>query len=164
MTLDLRALFSGKEKELPFGFLIDLSEISVGAQTPFATPVRVEGKVESIADTLCLSAEAFVKYFAECDRCGEPCEKEYSVKVGYVLVTELAGEEQDHILVVEDMTIDLDELLREEIILSIPSKHLCSENCKGLCVTCGKNLNEGECSCNKKQIDSRLEILKNLLD
>lgn len=164
MTLDLRSLFSGKEKAVPFEFCFSLSDITVAGETPFKSPVEVSGKVESVADTLCLSAECRAVYSAGCDRCGEICEREYSVKVGYVLVTELAGEEQDHILVVPDMVIDLEELLREEVILSAPSKHLCKDDCKGLCVTCGKNLNEGECTCEKGHIDSRLEILKNLLD
>ncbi|MDD5432636.1 MAG: DUF177 domain-containing protein [Candidatus Omnitrophica bacterium] len=43
--------------------------------------------------------------------------------------------------------IDLDPDIREEIIVGYPIKFLCKENCLGLCVKCGKNLNEGGCSC-----------------
>lgn len=164
MTLDLRALFSGKEKELPFGFELDLSDITFSGVTPFKLPVKVTGKVESTADTLQLTAKCKAVYRAGCDRCGEECEREYSVEVGRVLVTELAGEEQDHILVVPDMEIDLEAFLAEEVILSAPTKHLCKDSCKGLCSKCGKNLNEGDCTCEKGYVDARLEILKNLLD
>ena len=44
-------------------------------------------------------------------------------------------------------TIDLDPDIREEIILDYPLKPLCRPNCKGLCLKCGKNLNEGGCTC-----------------
>ena len=164
MTLDLKVLFSGKEKELPFAFSLDLSDVESAGERPFQKPVEVEGKIESIADTVCLTARAKASYSAACHRCGEDCQREYIVKISYVLVAELAGEEQDHIIEVPDMEIDLAELCREEVILGMPTKHLCADSCKGLCETCGKNLNEGDCSCQKGTIDSRLEILKNLLD
>lgn len=164
MTLDLKVLFSGKEKELPFNFSMDLSDVEFSGEKPFERAVEVEGKVESIADTVCLSANCRAVYSAACHRCGEYCEKEYITKLSYVLVTELAGEEQDHIIAVPEMTIDLFSLFSEEVILNAPTKHLCKESCKGLCEICGKNLNEGDCSCQKGFVDSRLEILKNLLD
>ncbi len=164
MTLDLKVLFSAKEKELPFSFDLDMSDVDFSGENPFKKPVLVEGKIESVADTVCLSAKCTATYSAACHRCGEDCEKAYIVNLSYVLVTELAGEEQDHIITVPEMEIDLGELCREEVILGVPTKHLCSPDCKGLCEKCGKNLNEGDCSCQKGYVDSRLEILKNLLD
>lgn len=164
MTLDLKVLFSGKEKELPFAFALDLSDMDFSGEKPFRHPVEVSGKIESIADTICLSAQCVATYSAACHRCGEDCQREYISKISYVLVTELAGEEQDHIIEVPDMEIDLEQLFKEEVILRAPTKHLCSDSCKGLCEKCGKNLNEGDCSCQKGYVDSRLEILKNLLD
>lgn len=47
----------------------------------------------------------------------------------------------------QDTSIDLSEDIRQEIILDYPVKPLCKPSCKGLCVKCGKNLNEGQCSC-----------------
>ena len=58
-------------------------------------------------------------------------------------------------------------VLRDTILLSIPLKPLCREECKGLCPVCGKNLNEGECEHVKKkeeEIDPRWEKLKALLE
>ena len=60
--------------------------------------------------------------------------------------------------------MDLDELIRTDILLELPTKFLCKEDCKGLCPTCGKNLNEGACNCQTHQIDPRLEVLKQLID
>lgn len=63
---------------------------------------------------------------------------------------------------VEDMHFDLDELLREDILLSLPTKVLCKSDCKGLCPMCGADLNNGPCGC-KKPVDPRLAVLQDLL-
>lgn len=57
-------------------------------------------------------------------------------------------------------TIDLDPLVREQVLLALPMHAVCSEDCKGLCGTCGQNLNEGQCGCAQTQVDPRLAALK----
>lgn len=58
--------------------------------------------------------------------------------------------------------IDIGSLLWEEFVLSLPIKPLCKADCRGLCPTCGKNLNEGSCSCLQEQGDPRLALLRGL--
>ncbi|MCK4236882.1 MAG: DUF177 domain-containing protein, partial [Candidatus Krumholzibacteria bacterium] len=58
---------------------------------------------------------------------------------------------------------DIFPRVREAVILELPMKFLCSENCKGLCSRCGANLNEGDCGCNLRSGDSRWDVLKKLL-
>ena len=62
-----------------------------------------------------------------------------------------------------DNTEDIDEQLKEELEMAFPIRFLCKDDCRGLCQRCGKNLNEGECGCNTKEIDPRLAPLKDLL-
>lgn len=57
--------------------------------------------------------------------------------------------------------IDLAPIIYEQVILQIPLKPLCSEDCKGLCPRCGTNLNLSSCNCNLEVIDERLAALKN---
>ena len=59
-------------------------------------------------------------------------------------------------------SIDITQFARDAIMLSIPLKPICSENCKGLCAECGQNLNVGKCKCGKKRIDPRWKDLKGL--
>lgn len=69
-------------------------------------------------------------------------------------------EEQDFILAYyEDETIDLDALVREQIQLALPVRQLCAEACKGLCPTCGADLNKADCGCAKEVLDPRWEAL-----
>ena len=58
-------------------------------------------------------------------------------------------------------TIDLDPLVREQVLLALPMHAACREDCRGLCGTCGQNLNEGQCACAATQVDPRLAALKN---
>ena len=59
--------------------------------------------------------------------------------------------------------MDLSEIVINNILIGMPLKSLCRENCKGLCPKCGKDLNLGDCDCPKKEIDSRFAVLKELL-
>jgi len=58
--------------------------------------------------------------------------------------------------------IELDDVLREQVLLAVPFKVLCREDCKGLCPHCGGNLNEAQCSCSLKEEDPRWEALKDI--
>jgi uncharacterized protein len=59
-------------------------------------------------------------------------------------------------------TIDLDPILREQILLALPMHVVCEEGCAGLCPSCGQNLNEKKCGCQPSSADPRWEALKNI--
>lgn len=58
--------------------------------------------------------------------------------------------------------IELDPIVREQVLLALPVSVVCGEDCKGLCTVCGQNLNEKECGCERKVPDPRLAALKNI--
>ena len=64
--------------------------------------------------------------------------------------------------VIDGNELDLAEVAREQIVLNLPEQVLCSEDCKGICPTCGTDLNEGECRCREDDIDPRWQALKEL--
>ena len=65
----------------------------------------------------------------------------------------------------EDGTVDIDADIAEAFLLELPMRHLCKEDCPGLCPKCGKRLAEGDCGCkNEKEIDPRLKVLQKLLE
>ncbi len=63
-----------------------------------------------------------------------------------------------------DDELDLGDLLREQVMLNLQMKPLCSETCQGICPKCGKDLNTGACGCRNDEIDPRLAVLKTLLE
>ncbi len=64
----------------------------------------------------------------------------------------------------EDDGVELAEVLREQILLDVPLKTVCREECKGMCAHCGRNLNTGQCECAQAASDPRWEALKSLKD
>ena len=72
-------------------------------------------------------------------------------------------ENDDYVVPVEGM-IDVSEMLIEQILLDFPYRHLCKEDCKGLCPKCGKDLNEGSCGCPTDDPDPRFDVLRKLLE
>lgn len=59
-------------------------------------------------------------------------------------------------------TIDLDPIVREQVLLALPVAVVCKDDCKGLCPRCGQDLNEAECGCERKVVDPRLAVLKSI--
>lgn len=110
-----------------------------------------------------MKATAVTTMHTTCDRCACDYDERFEVPIEHVLVLTLNDESNDDFLLLEDMRLELEPLITEDILLELPSKILCKNDCKGLCITCGKNLNNGQCSC-QKPIDPRLEALKQLLD
>jgi uncharacterized protein len=70
--------------------------------------------------------------------------------------------ENSDIVLIENASVDIDEVVSSAIILESDMQLLCSEDCKGLCPVCGKNLNEGPCDC-PPETDPRLEKLKQFM-
>lgn len=72
-------------------------------------------------------------------------------------------DDEPDMCMVHDGMIDVGELAREMILLGLPIKPLCSDECKGICPECGQDLNEGECACAPRAADPRFDALRALL-
>jgi len=104
-----------------------------------------------------------------CSRCLENTNLSIGSDFDYTLVPAKAETREDLELKPEELEIsyykgdfiDLAPIICEQIILQIPIKALCSEECKGLCPQCGANLNTSSCNCHLNFVDSRMAVLKN---
>ena len=163
MLLDLKPLFAGSRDFLSVEFEMDLSEFEFLGVKPFRSPVAISGKIVSRAGIVQSNLSCKVAYVGVCDRCLKETVKDYSVEINRTIVVSLENEENDDIAVVPDMQLDLEDFCYPDIVMSLPTKLLCKDNCKGLCPTCGKNLNDGDCGCRTKEIDPRLAALAELL-
>ena len=164
VVLDLKTIFTTENSKLAVQTEFDLSSEEFGGVCPLSKPVVVTGGVENRAGVVYLNLVCQVWYQANCDRCGTFCGKSYNVPIERVLVTEQESEENDLLLLVPSMQLDLFELCYGEIVLSVPTKYLCKEDCKGICQTCGANLNTEPCGCSNQTVDPRLAALQALLE
>ncbi|MCM1114764.1 MAG: DUF177 domain-containing protein [Clostridium sp.] len=164
MKIDLTNLLNGSEDSKAIDYSLDLSELIYSTYYPIKDNVKVEGKVFSRADIVYLRLNIGFTFYGQCDRCAEDVKKDFSLDVNKIIVKELQNEnDDDDYIVVENQVLDVDALVNEEISLNLPSKILCSEDCKGLCSKCGTNLNVNKCNC-KPDVDPRMSALLQLLD
>ena len=164
MIIDLKRIFVNENSTLPIEYSLDLSDVEHSGSFPLKKPVLFNGTVSNKAGLVRFEATVNYIYEAPCDRCGVDTAKPVTVLVDKSLATAIEGEDSDTIITVPDMKLDVDELVYSEVILDVPSKHLCKEECKGICSMCGKNLNVEKCTCEKKEIDPRLAKLAELLN
>ncbi|HIY22054.1 MAG TPA: DUF177 domain-containing protein [Candidatus Flavonifractor merdigallinarum] len=163
MRLDLRALIRQSDGSIPFSFSMDLSELDFFGSHPITHPVQVSGTVSNRAGALVLQGEAVTTLELQCDRCLRAFSQEMRVPVDTLLAETLEDEENDEIVLLEDGAVDLDEVFTTAVVLAMDVKHVCSEDCKGLCARCGANLNDGPCQC-RPEMDPRFAALAQLLD
>ena len=163
MRLNLREILHVPGASLPFAFQMDLSDLDFYGERPVREPVQVSGTVRNMADALVLEGTAETTLDLICDRCLKPFRQDMRVPVETLLAETLEDEENDEILLLDNGEVDLDEVFTTALVLAMDSKHVCSGDCKGLCATCGADLNEGPCSC-KPEIDPRFAALAQLLD
>jgi uncharacterized protein len=163
MRLDVNPILHLPGSRIPFETSLDFSELQFGGTAPAPHPITVRGEVRNAAGALMLQAEVETELELICDRCAQTFVQPFSLSIDTLLATELSGEESDDIVLLEGTELDVDELVRTAFILGMDTKHLCREDCKGLCFGCGANLNEEACRC-KKEIDPRLSALQQLLD
>lgn len=164
MLLQLKPLFMGEVDTLPIDTQLDLSEVEFQGLYPFQEPVRVQGAAEVSAGVVILRLTAAFRFDGRCDRCMDSFSRPYQMPVEHILVTSLNNEENDDFVLLDNYQLKLDELVETDILLGLPSKNLCREECRGLCPMCGKNLNEGLCGCHSETTDPRLEILRQLIN
>ena len=163
MILDLEPIFNNEGMVKEFDYELDFSAQELSGFKPFAKPVKVIGNVGNKTGIVELAAKADFELELNCDRCAKPITVPVQTEISHTLVTHLNDETNDELLLISDLRFDLDEIVTEDVFLNLPAKFLCSDDCKGMCFKCGKDLNSGSCSC-EKDIDPRLEALKQLLD
>ncbi len=164
MLLDLKKVFLSENEKLSLDYDLNLSEIKIDGVNPFQSPVKVLANALNNSGVVKLTINVTFDFVKQCDRCAVQTVKEINYKFNHNLVVSLSGESDDDYIVIPDYKLELDEVVTSDIILELPLKHLCSSDCKGLCHSCGKNLNNDSCDCVKQVIDPRLEILQQLLD
>ncbi len=164
MLLELGTVIAQPGSVLPFSQTLDFSDMVFGGSCPATEPVRVVGQVRNEAGVLQLTAAIDTDLHCVCDRCLDSFVRPFHLDFEAVLEEELMDEthEDEVTFALKDRAADLDEILTTAFVLNMDSKFLCRPDCRGLCPTCGKNLNEGPCDCTPEP-DPRWAALQQLL-
>ena len=169
MLLDLVSLGASPK---PFEFTLRPGDIDLETEgIDIATDITVRGEARKNAAGVEVAGSIKGTLNIDCTRCLKPVETPLDTAFDVSFIgPENAPEDKELQLqradlsadVLEGDELDLRELTREQILLSLPEQAFCREDCRGLCPVCGKDLNEGDCECKNDEIDPRWAALKGL--
>ena len=126
-------------------------------------PVYVHLLLRSLNDGIEVTGEVWGRLHLTCSRCLQEFEQDFRLRVDerFYLEPNVAEEEEGY--EVRDQTIDLEPMLRDVVVLSIPMKPVHAEDCKGLCPVCGADLNQTDCRHSERPVDARWAPLQSLM-
>jgi uncharacterized protein len=137
-------------------------------------PIKGKVKFTKIPQGVLVTGEIETMVEVSCGRCLEPfdvpvqieIEEQFRPTLDLITGARLpVGDDDDTATVIDERNyLDLSEVVRQDLLLSLPNHPVCREDCKGLCSTCGANLNEGNCACETDSTDPRWDALKSILE
>ena len=168
MLINLTELFSVEGKEKTYTPEIDMDvfqepdgSLEISSKKPVTLKLRNLG-----GKKLLLEGKAFLSLRIPCSRCLEPVEVPFELELCQDLDMDKSEEERaedlDEQPYVSGYYLDVDQLIGNELLLNLPMKILCREDCKGICNQCGMNLNRGSCSCEGSLPDPRMSVIQDL--
>jgi uncharacterized protein len=167
MRIELENLEGGKSE---FAHVYNPDELNpVDERVKLIAPARVHGKIRLAGNEVFLNGHVDTRAQVECDRCLQPDEIPVSAdfELEYISGSEYETsaaveltEAEMSVSVFDGKAIDVDEIVKEQILLAVPTRMLCREYCKGICPQCGTDLNADKCECITDDIDPRWAALK----
>ncbi len=148
-------------------YRLESPPVNLGLGEEFHTPIVVDARLEKTGREILLDATIATEARFICDRCLS--EFTLSLAPAYQMFYVNEGSDTSRfdpsevqVVPAGYSVIDISEDVRQIILLAVPLKLLCSHECKGLCPSCGTNLNTGTCTCAPEPVDSRWEALRAL--
>ncbi len=168
MLINLTELFSRDGKEKTYTCSIDMDHLQTSEDTyEIVAKKPVSLRIRNLGDRkLLLEGTAELTLQIPCGRCLEPVDYPFTLDMNEELdmnkTEEERAEELDEQPYVSGYYLDVDRLLSNELLLNLPMKVLCREDCKGICNRCGANLNHTACSCDQSSPDPRMSVIQDL--
>ena len=130
-------------------------------------PIEYKGQIFKVIGGNQINVDIKYTYTEKCNRCLNPATETIKTNIYGKLLegkkdleVEANEDDDEETLYYENGILRLDEYIIEQVIVSLPIKTLCDDDCKGLCQKCGVDLNKENCDCVHEDIDPRLEKLK----
>ncbi len=156
MKINFQSLNDGSHV---FDFVLEGSELDLEKQGLGTNEIALHCTVSKAEKNVYITSKAKAKIDFVCDSClvdfVDILENEFSIFYTSDKETVKYDDEEFVRLLKPGTPIDLTYGLKENLLLAVPIKIICSEECKGLCSVCGTNLNEGKCNCKKTAVDPR---------
>lgn len=151
-TLNVTNALKNPGQEYPFEADAVVEEMQILGDPVRLEDIAVKGKVVGSGEMISLEAQATATVISRCARCLEEVRMPLSAEIVADFVRQPDPENPDQYLY-ESSEIDVTDCAKDALVLELPLRYLCKEDCKGLCPKCGTNLNTGSCTCQKGDDD-----------
>ncbi|MDE6784078.1 MAG: DUF177 domain-containing protein [Ruminococcus sp.] len=144
MIINLKQLFSITGESIDIDYSISPEQLDGIKGCVLSSPMTVRGRIFNKAGVVYLKYTLEVPLLVACDRCLKELVKICKFDCEHIVVPSVSGDNDDYI-VADGESIELNEIAVSDLLLLLPTKNLCKEDCKGLCMVCGCDLNEETC-------------------
>ncbi|HOQ36395.1 MAG TPA: DUF177 domain-containing protein [Acetivibrio sp.] len=122
-------------------------------------PVSFKGRLVNAGGVIKLDGHLVAEYRTNCSRCLKDIESIVRIDIQEDFIEEDSNK-TDEQYTYQGKYVELDKVIKDNIILNLPVRQICDDECKGFCPKCGVNLNKGKCECSDDETDPRMSILK----
>ena len=166
MVVDLSSIIKVTGAQVELDGFVELNEAEfLGESYRFNEPLKITGRIYNNGQSLTLDANVKGKMKTECARCLKEIEEDVDFDIDELLSKNEEGVDTDGDFILFDgHEIDISGIVADRFLMNISGRYLCSEDCKGLCPTCGHDLNESDCGCNNEYVDPRWQALADILN
>jgi len=164
MKVDISEIskFNGAELVLEYNEVLENSD-RLAEGFIIHKPISFKGVLTNVDGILLLKGKLAFDYVTGCFRCLKDVEEHVEIRISENYVNDGGQAEELDAYTYEGNLLDLDKAIEDNIILNLPMKKLCSQDCKGLCEKCGTNLNDKQCNCSEDSINPQMEKLRDYL-
>lgn len=154
MFIDLSELLLHKKSDQKFDADIEMDSFELsGMAYPCKNKEALHLTISALSDSkIYIETDVKVSLIMPCDRCLE----DVDVKIETNVAKEIDIHSQEESDLFEDKLFNVEKFVYKEILIELPMKVLCKEDCKGICNRCGTNLNRKTCDCDTTQLDPRM--------
>ena len=148
MLMNIKNILNIEGSSQDFDFSVPEENLSFIRGYSFHSPVKVKGSIANHAGAVVLNMQIDFSLLVTCDRCLKESVQAFSYQTEHLVVRFLNDEEnEENYIIAKAESIDIAEIAVADLLLELPSKMLCKEDCKGLCPVCGCDRNITECDC-----------------
>lgn len=153
MLIDVKSLAQGDSMDFDCVAVVSVPR----GESAASAKVSVSGSITKNNADYIVTGKVAAVLSLECDLCLKTFETKLDMELNEVYSENPSPEEECFEL--SDKTIDLEPAVVADILLNMPMRAVCSDNCKGLCPKCGHNLNDGDCGCDRGIVNPQFEKL-----
>lgn len=165
MDLRFSEIYSKRERKKQLDFQFEMEPFDFeGDEIKLTKPVTVLGELRVVEDVIEIDVHVNTELEMLCSRCLGSFLHTVDLNAVEKFTNNKDNNDNEEIVVITEDILDINEVIINNIISTLPIKRLCNNDCKGLCQECGTNLNVNSCNCGGTEVDIRMAKLKELFN